>query len=68
MFIVVLSGLEDRAEIKVKERPTQDQLCALLASGLFVALTLVNERGETEFHISGPRVVEFGRMRWGLLT
>lgn len=68
MTIVILGvGQREPVELKFDNRPTSDQLCALLASGLFNTLRVLVD-GETVFFISGERLEEFGKLRWGLLS
>lgn len=65
MTLVILGTSQGPVEMKFETRPTQDQLCALLASGLFYSMDVVID-GVTDFQIRG-RLVEFGQMRWALL-
>lgn len=66
MTIVLLGTAHGPIELKFDSRPTQDQLCALLASGLFHSMDVI-VNAVTDFHISGERLAEFGKMRWALL-
>ena len=64
MTTVVLSTGKDQFELRFEKRPTQDQLCAIMASGLFTEVYVMVD-GIPAFKIAG-RVAEFGQLRWGL--